>query len=275
MPLQQVIDTINAGASSPDVNIWWEGAGAWAPASSVADVAGLLVAAPGPMVPGPGEAGAGHVDVAAVPAGPPVRSPEEVEALEALFAEQIETSWKHFRRIDFHGRLDEVLLGAIITSTLDTGQVLIDLTSGTGAVAVSAAGSSNHYLRFEDPATRARTTIALAHLTADPASAEVLGHHARVEIGWGQRVASPGQVIQAIKQEIQGNLIQSAEPGMVSIDGDVASGYAYTQIDLIWALEEFVSDDYSVDHDRLRRHIDAVTHSLQKYWYGRFEPAGQ
>lgn len=264
MTLDQVVETINAGRGAPGINLWWEGAAGWAPASSFPELAARMA----PIATSPTPAPAPAPAPAAVATVPP-RSPEDVEALEALFAEQIEASWAHFKRIDFHGRLDDVLVGAIITSTLDTGQVLIDLTSGGGL----GATGSNHYLRFEDPTTTARTTIALAHLTGDPASAEVLGHHARIEIGWGQRVAEAGQVVSAIKQELQGNLIQTSEPGMVSIDGDVASGYAYTQIDLIWALEDFVSPEYEVDHERLRRHIDAVVHSLQKYWYGRFQPA--
>lgn len=270
MPIRQILDTVSSGQASPDVNVWWEGAEGWAPLSSHPELAAQLSQGPPPTADAP----APPMPAPAAAPPPSQRSEEEINELEALFSQQIHRSWEHFKRIDFHGRLDEVLLGAMITSTLDSGQVLIDLTSGTALVtSTSTGGSSSHYLRFEDPTTHARTTIAMQHLTAAPAAAEVLGHHARMEIGWGQRVSSPSDVINAIKQEVKGALIQTVEPGTVTIDGDLSSGYAYTQIDLIWALEDFVAKDYSVDHERLRSYIDAVVHSLQKYWYGRFEPA--
>ena len=166
--------------------------------------------------------------------------------------------------MDFATHLDEVLLGSLIASTTDTGQVLIDLTSD----------GRNHYVRFENPGDRSRTTIAITHLTPDAVQGEVLGHHASVVIGWGQRVANASNVVNALKQEWKSGLVQSPEPGTVTVDGDLTSGYAYTQIDLIWSLEDFVSNDYSVDTERLTQCVRAAVHSLRKYWYGRFTPAG-
>ena len=201
-------------------------------------------------------------------------SQAEIDALEADFTEQITKSWDYFKRVDYATRLDDVLVGAIVTSMLDRGQVLIDFTSqraGLGAVAVQTG--SNHYLRFEHPADKSRTTVALTHLTPSATEGEVLGHHASVVIGWGQRVANPSEVINALKQELKSNLIQTPEPGTVTVDGDLTSGYAYTQIDLIWSIDDYVQRDYTTDHAKVARSLHAAVHSLRKYWYGRFNPA--
>ena len=98
--------------------------------------------------------------------------------------------------------------------TLHGAQVLIDLTSD----------GRNHYLRFEEPTDRSRTTMAITHLTPSAVEGEVLGHHASVVIGWGQRVADATNVVNALKQEWKSGLVQSPEPGTVTVDGASTAG---------------------------------------------------
>lgn len=269
MPLQQVIDAVREGRAPADTPVWWEGAADWQPFNRVPGLAASVIP-PGQPAPQPAtqpaaqppDQSAGQWSQPAAYAAP-AATPEEVEELEALFTRQVEQSWAYYKRVDYATRLDEVLIGALITATLDTGMVLIDLTS-TG---------TNHFLRFEHPADRSRTTIGLEHLTPSAVQGEVLGHHASVLIGWGQRVANAQEVVRAVKEELKSNLAQTPEPGTVTVDGDITSGYAYTQIDLIWALEDFVDRNYHVDTELLTRHVAAAVHSLRKFWYGRFTPA--
>ncbi|MEM9131324.1 MAG: DUF1349 domain-containing protein [Actinomycetota bacterium] len=274
MPLDDVVASVRSGQRPPTVQVWWEGCPGWLPFNSRPDLMALVGppgGGPGGSPPPPGgPGGPAPAAVAPVPApgepapgSIPAPTSEDAEELEALFSEMVHKSWTYFKRVDFATHLDEVLLGSLIASTTSTGQVLIDLTSD----------GTNHYVRFEDPTDRSRTTMAITHLTPNAVQGEVLGHHASVVIGWGQRVANAANVVNALKQEWKSGLVQSPEPGTVTVDGDLTSGYAYTQIDLIWALEDFVSTDYSVDSDRLTRSVRAAVHSLRKYWYGRFTPA--
>ncbi len=289
-PLDDIAASIRSGQRPPSVPVWWEGCGDWLPFDRHPALQALLPAAPPPAGPPPGAAppppGAPAPQGAPPPPGLPGSAPgapapgiappgapapgqprhlmpADAEELEDVFADMVRSSWNFYKRVDFATRLDEVLLGSLIATTTGTGQVLIDLTSD----------GRNHYVRFEDPTDRSRTTMAISHLTPSAVEGEVLGHHASVVIGWGQRVADASSVVNALKQEWKSALVQTPEPGTVTVDGDVTSGYAYTQIDLIWALEELVSPDYTVDTEKLTRYVRAAVHSLRKYWYGRFEPA--
>lgn len=269
MPLDDVVAGIAAGTYPRSIPVWWEGLAAWTPADTHPELAPRL-APPTPPMPGPAAApppppGGPAAPPAPGPApGAPAAAPVEADAeeLEALFSEMVHASWRHYKRVDFATRLDEVLIGALITSTLDAGNVLIDLTSN----------GNNHYLRFQSPEDGSRITMALTHLTPSAVDGEVLGHHASVVIGWGRRVADASNVVNALKQELKSSAIQTPEPGTVTVDGDLTSGYAYTQIDLIWSLDDFVTSDYEVDTERLTRYVRAAVHSLRKYWYGRFTP---
>ena len=276
-PIDTLIESVRSGQRDRSAMVWWHGAADWFAIGSHPELvaqldAGVPLPAPPPPSPDavpqqpaePIQPAAEPVEMAASVPVQPTAGPETDDELEAVFSEMVHSSWRYFKRVDFATTLDEVLLGALITSSLSTGQVLIDLTSD----------GTNHYVRFEHPNDGSRTTIAITHLTPDAVQGEVLGHHASVVIGWGQRVANASNVVNALKQEWKSGLVQSPEPGTVTVDGDLTSGYAYTQIDLIWALEEYITQDYSVDTDKLTLHVRAAVHSLRKYWYGRFTPAG-
>ena len=50
-------------------------------------------------------------------------------------------SWRYHHLLDDTTRVDEVFVGALISSTLETGRALIDINSD----------GNHHFLRFEDP----------------------------------------------------------------------------------------------------------------------------
>ncbi|MGI9605481.1 MAG: GYF domain-containing protein [Acidimicrobiales bacterium] len=189
--------------------------------------------------------------------------PESDAELDAIFADMVRDSWTHHKQLEFADRLDEVLLGAVINSTLANGFALIDLTS-TGR---------NHALRFANAEAGSQITLGLEHLTPTAAEGEVLGHHARVEIGWGQRVADAAAAHAAVAEELSSGSMGNAEPGSVKVEADAATGFAHTKVDLIWAIEDYVARDYTVDDEALRRSMAAALHALRSYWNGRFTAA--
>ena len=65
-------------------------------------------------------------------------------------------------------------------------------------------------------------------------------------------------------------MIVSPEPGTVSFDADLSSGYVYAQIDLLLELGRYVSDDLEVDHVLLRRHLASVVYTMQTFVRTRF-----
>lgn len=188
-------------------------------------------------------------------------SPEEDDALDLVFGELVKESWKYHEAHAFAGHIDEVFIGAIITACLDGGWSLIDLTSN----------GSHHYCRFEEMETHSRAIVRFTHLTPGLATAKILGQRASVVVGYGERMKSFGAVWKAIKAEYKSGLIQGDAPGTISVDGDMDSQYVYCQVPLYLKIDEYVGNDYAIDHVKLTRHFDATLNALRKYLRGRFK----
>lgn len=185
--------------------------------------------------------------------------PKTDDEHDAIFSALIKDSWRYFHLHERTNMVDDVLVGAIIASTVENGWALIDLTSD----------GSNHYLRFEDFKDQSRVYFRLAHLTTSLASAKAAGNMVSVLVGYGERTNDFGRVWQTIKQEYRSGLLQSAEPGTITFDADINSGYIHVQIDMYWTLENYVAETLVVNHTRLSRDIDACLHSLRRYLRGR------
>jgi len=69
---------------------------------------------------------------------------------------------------------------------------------------------------------------------------------------------------------MQSSFVVSPEPGTVTFDADLSSGYVYAQIDLLLELDRYVSEDLSVDHDLLRRHLASVVYTMKTFVQSRF-----
>ena len=98
----------------------------------------------------------------------------------------------------------------------------------------------------------------------------MIGHRASAIIGYGERVKEFQKVGQAVRQEMQSNFVLSPEPGTVTFDADLSSGYVYAQIDLLLELDRYVTEDLSVDHDLLRRHLASVVYTMKTFIQSRF-----
>lgn len=195
------------------------------------------------------------------PAATEACSPQSEDArLDSVFSSLVEASWDYLKEHELAGHIDEVFLGAVITSALERGYSLIDLESD----------GSHHYLRFEDLDDQSRVIFRLRHLTSDLAKAKVLGQRASAVIGYGEKARNITKVMSALKAELKSGFIQNPEPGTITVDGDITSGYVYAQVDLYLKIDEYVSPDYEIDYDRLADHVTATTHALRKYVRGRF-----
>jgi hypothetical protein len=185
------------------------------------------------------------------------------EQHEAVFVEMVKTSWKVHSEIERAGRVDDVLLGAVIAAGVRLGKCLIDLQSD----------GSSHFVRFEELSSRTRLTFRLTHLTPDVASAKALGQLANVTIGVGRVVNNVGALWGALKQEVKSAFLTAEEPGVISLDADMASGYVYAQVPLLWRLEEYLQADYQPDYEKIASHIYCCEVSLSKYLDGRLSLA--
>lgn len=283
-PAAEVIDRIRRGELPPGTALWWPTADGWIPADQVPELAAQLgatapaaaapVEAPAPAAP----AGGGHATDALMDGLSDQQLDDEFIAL-------IDRSWAMYKETEKATTIDEVLLGGIITAMVDSGFVMIDITSGslfgvaapaaapTGTTAVPAAPTlpdGTHDLRFEVPTTGARVTVTLQHLTPDLASASVIGHRARLEVGYGERLGNASQIGQALRSEVASAFVATPEPGTVAFDADISSGYVYATVDVLVEPDRYVDDSLTVDHDLLRRHIAALVHTMRTFVHTRF-----
>ena len=239
-------------------HFWYEGIDGWARIDAhPALLDGLAAAAPAMD---PEDNVSSVAPSASSEPAPVVLGSAEDDRLDGVFGDLIEASWKYYRAHEFAGHIDEVFLGAIITSALDDGFVLIDLNSD----------GTHHYLRFEDLDEGGRVICRVTHLTTDLTASKVQGHRAAMVVGYGERVGNFNKVWQALKAEYKSGFIDQAEPGTITVDGDVNSGYVYVQVDLFWKIYDYVEDDYDIHYDRLADHLHACVHALRKYLRGRF-----
>lgn len=194
-----------------------------------------------------------------------VKSESPEDRAERTFGKLVQASWSYYNAHKFASHVDEVFLGAIITSVLDTGYALIDLTSD----------GTHHYVRFQNLKNNARIMVRLTHLTGDLTKAKVQGHRASVVIGYGERMDDFARIFQALKAEVKSGYIQSPEPGTITVDGDMSSGYVYVSVDLFLCVDDYVQPSYMIKYDVLKDHLDSTVHALRKYLRGRFGGGGK
>lgn len=182
------------------------------------------------------------------------------EQLEQVFVSLVDDSWKIYNEKIQNTYIDDILIGAVIYTNVESGYSLIDLQSTGGY----------HYLRFENLSNKQRIIFRLTNWSEDLMTAKVLGRKAQVVIGYGQQVSNIGPLWQLLKAEIKSSfIIDNDEPGIITCDADMASGYVYAQVPLIFDLDRYFVAKNQVNYELLLTHINATLHSLSKYLQGR------
>lgn len=187
--------------------------------------------------------------------------PSTDDEQDRLFAGLVKESWRYHKLVEDTGKMDEVLVGALITATLDRGHVLIDLMSD----------GTNHFLRFEDVGDRSRVTMALTHLTRDVTTAKAVGQRASLVVAYGEPIKSFAKVFGAMRQEVKSGYLGGGEPGIVTFDADSESQYLYAQVDLYLAIDDYVDANVNVDYAKLGADVGATIHALRKFLRGKVE----
>jgi hypothetical protein len=111
--------------------------------------------------------------------------------------------------------------------------------------------------------------LELSPLSPLNAAGDHVGRHVRVGLAWGQEVADGDAAFAIVRSEaIDGD----AALGTFTSDVNMVANSASTSVALIWAADEFVRDDHSVDRASLDASIAAVLHAIEARWYELFEP---
>jgi hypothetical protein len=181
------------------------------------------------------------------------------EELDKIFVGLVKESWDYYNETVQNTKMDDLLLGAVIASLVEQGYSLIDLNSD----------GVSHFLRFEYLQTKQRLIFQLQNLSESLVNAKVLGRKARVVIGYGERVNNMGAIWSALKAEMKSGFLDATEPGVITCDADMTSGYIYVQVPLILDLDQYFAQNYKVNYQLLQGHIGATVNALAKYLRGR------
>ncbi|MFN8517183.1 MAG: DUF4339 domain-containing protein [Thermomicrobiales bacterium] len=249
--VETLVEQVRNGQLPSDAAIWYEGLANWVRLTDHPELRDRLNAPRG------GGADPAPQQQVIAPATNAPRLGDD--QMDRRFGELIKSSWHYYHANEFAHHVDEVFIGAVITSTLDNGYSLIDINSD----------GSNHYLRFQQMQEGTRILYQLHHLATSPAEAKILGHISSVTIGYGERSPNVGRLWNALKAEFKSGYIQTAEPGTITIDAEVESGYMYAQVDMYWNISDYVSDHYETDYPKLTEHIAVSINALRKYLHGR------
>ncbi|MEU5881272.1 hypothetical protein [Spirillospora sp. NPDC047279] len=181
------------------------------------------------------------------------------EELDQVYGQLVKRSWQRFDEQRFAREVDDLLVGAVVTAMVAEGNTLIDLNSD----------GNHHHLRFEHPPTRQRVMFRLTHRTGDVMEAKALGHHASVQMAYGEPVENTRTVWQALKSEVKSAFLDVGEPGVMTVDADLSTSYVYVQVELLLDLAPYFADQYTVKYPVLQQHLAAVRQALAKYLRGR------
>lgn len=292
MLADELVGAVASGRLPSDVLVWWPSADNWIAFEQQPQLRAQLQASgpsapppPPPPPPGAPATDAGYewvdagTDEAAAITREQIASAAAAEAdddrirvagkapsasgeeLDGIFAGLVRESWRYHHLIQDTARVDEVFVGALIASTLETGRALIDLNSD----------GTNHFLRFEDPEDRSRLSVAVTHLTRDVTTAKAVGQRASVVFGYGEPLKSFAKVFSAMRLEAKSGYLGTAEPGVVSFDADSESHYMYTTVPMFMDLDQYISETFEVDYAKLSRDVAATAHALRKFLRGRVE----
>ncbi len=183
------------------------------------------------------------------------------EQIEQMFVSLVAESWKRYHESLENTFMDDLLVGAVIASSVEVGYSLIDINSD----------GQHHYLRFEHLPSKERLVFELTNLSEDLVTAKVLGRRGRVVVGYGKIVKNTQAVFSALKTEFKSSFLDSREPGIITFDADLTAGYVYTQVPLLLDLDQYFSGNYQINYPLLQQHLGATIHSLRKYLIGRLQ----
>lgn len=190
-------------------------------------------------------------------------APAPVETADATFTGLLEASWQRHAAMVWNAQSDDVLLGGIIASAVASGWSLIDLSSD----------SAQHLARFDHQEHGTRLLVEIESITEELELARVLGRLARTTIGFGRRVNDVDTVMSAMKSDLKSGFMSHDEPGAVTIDGHVGSGFVYAQVALLLDLNDYLCPDRTINYPMLQSHLGATTASLDRYLSALLEPS--
>jgi len=181
--------------------------------------------------------------------------PEVAEplTLDQRFEQMVQNSATLQRRLEWRGRVDEVLLSACVTAISERGFMAMEL----------ASRQSDHRVAFDTADDSRRLLLEIIPLAP---AVDATGRHVRVGLSWGRAVEDIGEAF-SISRSVASD---DPDAGIITTTVDATSETAYTAVDLVWVAEDFVSEDFTVNRSALDSSVAAAIHALEQRWQELF-----
>ncbi len=181
----------------------------------------------------------------------------EGPGLEDRFSEMVRLSVVHQRRLDWALRPDELLLSSCITAIVERGYVLLDVENHeVSQRAIFDHNDDSRHIRLE-----------LSPLSPVNAAGDPVGRHVQVRVAWGREVQDADEAFATVRAHATDEV---TDPGTILCEANMVASSATTSVDLIWAAQDFLRDDHSVDRASLDASIIAILHALEARWHELF-----
>ena len=185
---------------------------------------------------------------------------DDGHGLDDRFSEMVRRSVEHQRRLDWALRPDELLLSSCITAIVERGFVLLDVENF----------EDSQRAVFDHNGDSRQLWLELSPLSPVNAAGDPVGRHVQVSVAWGRKVQDADAAFATVRAEASDDVV---EPGTISCEVNMVAESATTSVDLIWAADEFVSNDQTVDRSSLDSSLIAILRALEARWYDLFAAA--
>ena len=159
---------------------------------------------------------------------------------------------------------------------LEQSERVRELLARTCGAAISRRGFSvdrrnelrgHYFLGFESGVDTRRIRLEISPAASVSGDSEQSVH---VVMSWGRMAFDITEALRIVQAQLP---VGDRRPGMISSDAELDTGSVSTRVELVWNVDEYVGNDYSIDREKLEGALDAALHALEQRWYELFIPA--
>ena len=156
--------------------------------------------------------------------------------------------------------IDRVLASGVTDTFADAGLTLLD----------ASVEDDEQDLRFEEKSDGSRIDVKIRPVQPlDPSGRADVD----IVVSWGQRVPDASIALVALTEERKAVPEGVSETGEIVFEPDVATGFAFAQVEFVIDAQGYVSQDLSVDGESVSLTMTATVQALRAAWQERFETA--
>lgn len=159
---------------------------------------------------------------------------------------------------------------------LDQSERVRELLARACGAAISRQGFSvdrrnelrgHYYLSFDSSSDTRRIRLEISPAASVSGDSEQSVH---VVMSWGRMAFDIDEALKVVHDQLPA---AERRPGAISSDAELDTGSVSTRVELVWPIDDYIDDDYSIDRVGLENALAATQNALEQRWYELFIPA--